>query len=321
MPLHRFPHPWQGAQARSIGTVQRFLKASQVWLTPSATKASIPEMKVIRLVVIYLAIYAVLSLSGAFAGDSGGRSHYQPRVNASGICVGYGPQAPRDITRKTGINRRIFSLAPSYKQMNLCNIHMHSNAEHKGAGFSIFAGEGEHGGFKCNMSQGLSSRQLTVPEGRNAFKGGKPGDTIEVHWVFTSCDVEPGEGLGACMSQSCTNPQLRVEAQVFLLVNDRRALDFSDFDHDDSGRRNFHQPKRLPARTGKPVEYAGSTTGPKHDRAHCSPLQVTWSVRPGCAMLDINTLNEWAEHNAFGEKEAHGVRALVTELDLLSPIE
>ena len=48
------------------------------------------------------------------------------------------------------------------------------------------------------------------------LRGVKPGDTIEVHWVYSSCDVSPGKTLGACLSDACVNPQLRVETQVFL---------------------------------------------------------------------------------------------------------
>lgn len=280
------------------------------------------EMNLLRLIVIYLAIYALFSATQVFAGneshDSGSDA---PRVNAAGICLGYGPQAPRDITRAAGINRRIFSLAPSFDRMNLCNIHTHTHAEHKGPGFSIAAGQGGHGGFKCNRSQGLTRKQLSMPDRKITFGNVKPGDTIEVHWVFSSCDVEPGEGLAACLSQACANPQLRVESQVFLLVNDRRALDFSDFDLDRLPTRGLHQPRRLPMRTGTPVEFAGSTTGPNYDRARCSPLQVTWSVRPGCAMLDILSLDQWGNENAFSETVSHGVRPLVTALDLLAPIE
>jgi hypothetical protein len=205
--------------------------------------------------------------------------------------------------------------------MNLCNIHTHTNAEHKGPGFSIFAGDDAHGGFKCNASQGLTQRQLSMPEGESTFANVKPGDTIEVHWVFSTCDVGPGEGLGACLSSSCSNPQLRVESQVFLLVNDNRALDFSDFDYEPRRITGYHQPVRIPARTGDPVEFAGSTTGTKYDQAHCSPLQVTWSVRPRCAMLDVNSLNDWGRDNAFDEHHSHGVRPLVTALELLAPIE
>ncbi len=54
----------------------------------------------------------------------------------------------------------------------------------------------------------------------------------------------------------------------------------------------------------------------------CSPLKVTWSVRPQCAKVDINSLNEWAdEGNVFNETESHGVRQLVTAPELLSAIE
>ena len=40
--------------------------------------------------------------------------------------------------------------------MNLCNIHTHTNAEHKGPGFSMHAGSGEHGGYKCNQTSELT---------------------------------------------------------------------------------------------------------------------------------------------------------------------
>ncbi len=72
---------------------------------------------------------------------------------------------------------------------------------------------------------------MAEPAG-SAFHGVKPGDTIEVHWVHTSCNITPGEGLGSCLSDACANPQLRVEAQVFLVVNDPEALSFLDFDYD-----------------------------------------------------------------------------------------
>ena len=45
---------------------------------------------------------------------------------------GFGPQAPRDIDLKKGTNNREFSIAPDSRKMNLCNIHFHKNAEHKG---------------------------------------------------------------------------------------------------------------------------------------------------------------------------------------------
>ena len=69
-----------------------------------------------------------------------------------------------------------------------------------------------------------------------ALEGSVEGDTIEVHWVHTTCDVDPGKGLGSCLSDACANPQLRVEAQVFLVVNDENAL---------SAQRDVRLPRRM----------------------------------------------------------------------------
>ena len=240
-----------------------------------------------------------------------------------GICTGFGPQSPRDIGSFDGLNARVFGRAPATSSLNLCNIHLHTNAEHKAPGFSIAAGSGEHGGYKCNESDQLTPDERDDPaHGYGPFKGVKPGDSIEVHWVYSSCDVAPGEGLGSCLSKSCSNPALRVEAQTFLVVNDPKALDFETFVYRSDGKSGYHQPPALPQDTGTPVVYLGSTTGPKYDQSTCSPLQVTWSVRPQCTKLDISSLYRWAEEgNVFHENHAHGVRQLVSAPELLSPIE
>lgn len=241
---------------------------------------------------------------------------------ADDLCQGFGPQTPRDIANVEGANKRIFTLAPPASQMNLCNIHTHTNAEHKGPGFSVSAGEGEHGGYKCNGTGELTEAELEDPaHGHGAFHGIKPGDTIEVHWVHTSCDVKPGKGLGSCLSETCANPELRVETQVFLVVNDPKALDFAAFAYAGNVSGGYHQAKSLPTETGNPVVFAGSTTGPKYTQAICSPLQVTWSVRPTCAKVDVGSLYKWAEAgNVFEEDHSHGVRQLVTAPELLAPI-
>jgi len=38
-------------------------------------------------------------------------------------------------------------------------------------------------------------------------------------------------------------------------------------------------------------------------------------------MLDINKLGDWCADSIFKESSAHGVRELVVDLDLLSPIK
>ena len=237
-----------------------------------------------------------------------------------GICVDAGPQTPRDISSTTGLNLTEFPLAPAPSEMNLCNIHTHTNAEHKGPGFSVFVDATDHGGYACNATSDLTEAELTPAPG--AFKGVGPGQTIEVHWVHTSCDATPGEGLGACVPEGCTDPLLRVEAQTFLVVNDASAASFMDYAYGGNVVGGKHQAKAIPASTGTPVSFRGSTTGPSYTQEVCSPAQVTWSVRPDCMKLDINSLHEWAESdNVFKETKSHGVRQLVTAPELLSPIE
>lgn len=266
-------------------------------------------------------VFIVMGLSAlsvaAFAG------HHGDKKEKGDVCEGFGPQTPRDIDSLSGSNSRNFSLAPPATQLNLCNIHFHKNAEHKAAAFAIHAGtkpNGEDAGFQCAISKSLSKKELRPVKGK-VCGDLKPGDTVEVHWVHSSCDVKPGAGLGSCLSESCANPDLRVETQVFTLVNDTSAMDFNDFAYGGKSESGYHQAKAIPSTTGAPVQFTGSTTGPRYTEAKCSPLQVSWSVRPQCAKLDINSLATWCEANPFEENAAHGVRKLVTHPDLLSEIE
>lgn len=235
------------------------------------------------------------------------------------LCLDDGPQTPRDISSVLGLNTVTFPVAPPASQMNLCNIHTHTNAEHKGPGFSKFVNNTDHGGYACNGSDELTSAELAPAPG--LFKGVKSGDTIEVHWVHTSCDATPGESLGACVPETCESPTLRVETQVFLVVNDATALDFTEMAYGGNIVGGLHQAKAIPSNTGVPVQFAGSTTGPSYTQSKCSPAKVTWNVRPQCAKLDINSLHAWAQDgNVFNEAKSHGVRQLVTAPELLSPI-
>jgi len=242
-------------------------------------------------------------------------------AQAAGVCQGFGPQAPRDIANPAGTNTHTFAMAPASTAMNLCDIHIHTQAEHKGPGFSTFAGGDEHGGYRCNETTALTETEMTDPHGgHDSCRHLHAGDTVEVHWVYTSCDVAPGPGLASCLPESCEAPQLRVESQVFLAVNDEHALDFGDFVYAGTTMEGHHQPKALPGGTGAPVVFLGSTTGPSYTEETCSPYQVTWSVRPNCAKLNIDSLHHWCEDNVFHEDHAHGVRQLVTAPELLAPI-
>jgi len=236
---------------------------------------------------------------------------------------GFGPQSPRNIDDIKGDNKIVFASAPDYTEMNLCNIHFHKNAEHAGGEFTLFAGNGDGEGYQSGY---LYSGKLTEAEKSPIASEVCPskhgelhtGDTIEVHYVHSSAQIKPGPTLGACLSEAIKNPQLRVETQVYVLVNDANALDFADLTK--YGENNgYQQALNIPSNTGEPVVYQGSTTGPGYNEKG-SPFQVTWSVRPQVAKVNIATVGKWCEGNVFNEDHAHGVRNLVVNPKLLSPI-
>lgn len=232
---------------------------------------------------------------------------------------GFGPQSPRDIDASAGRNDRAFNTAPAYTTMNLCNIHFHKNAEHKGGEFTEYAGNGDGHGYQSGYkySGKLSAAELTSATACPSEHGSiSSGDTIEVHYVHSTAQVEPGPTLGSCLSDSIKNPQLRVETQVYVLVNDKNALDFGNLTQH-GVKSGLHQALNIPSNTGTPVQYAGSTTGPGYNEKG-SPFQVTWSVRPKVAKVNIATVGDWCKGNVFKEDHAHGVRNLVTNPDLLS---
>ena len=277
-------------------------------------------MKVLRS-SLYVALALLVSV---FSADETPTSGPPPDADVqpagAELCIGMGPQTPRDISNTFGLNREAFPLAPPAGEMNLCNIHTHTNAEHRGPGFSILLNADDDGGFACNETPDLSEAELAPAPG--AYQDVEPGDTIEAHWVHTSCEATPGEGLGACVPEACSDPTLRVEAQVFLVVNDPDAFDFTNMAYGGNIVDGRHQAKAIPSTTGEPVLYRGSATGPSHDQTNCSALRVTWNVRPQCAKLDINSLHRWAEQgNVFNETRSLGVRQLVTARELLAPID
>lgn len=240
-----------------------------------------------------------------------------------------GPQSPRDLDHHQGANHQTFPVAPPFTDMNLCNIHFHESAEHKGGDFTQPAeaptkqdhaqGNGHGAGFLYTGALSSAERQ-PVPEGvcRSEHGSLQAGDTIEVHYVFSTAKVKPGPMLGACLLPAGPKPLLRVEAQVLVLVNDPTAADFKQLAKTDEAR-DRHQAPNLPAASGTPVEYAGSTTGPAYN-SHPSPFEVTWSVRPKTMKVDVSSVGKWCEGNLFQESHAHGVRHLVMDEKLLSPI-
>jgi hypothetical protein len=236
---------------------------------------------------------------------------------------GFGPQSPRDIDVHDGTNRRAFGAAPEVTEMMLCDIHLHENAEHRGGAFTTYAGNGNGHGFGTGFKY---SGELTEAElapidmkvGESEHGDLEPGDTVEIHFVHSTAQATLGPSLGTCLSEAIGNPQLRVEAVVAVLVSDGGA-DFNEMARIEE-IDGLNQVPNLPGDLGEPVVYDGSTTGPSYNEKG-SPFQVTWSVRPGVVKVNIASLATWLSDNPFDEDHAHGVRNLVVNPGLLSPIE
>jgi hypothetical protein len=250
-------------------------------------------------------------------------SEQRAKLAANTKGKGFGPQSPRDIDAVAGSNPRLFNTAPPSTEMNLCNIHFHKNAEHKGGEFTKYAGNGDGHGFlsgykytgTLNTSELKSVGHDICPSEHGALSA---GDTIEVHYVHSTAQIKPGPTLGSCLNEAIKNPQLRVETQVYVLVNDKNALDFDKLTKHVK-KNGLYQAMNIPNNTDTPIQYAGSTTGPGYNEKG-SPFQVTWSVRPNVAKVNIESVGKWCKGNVFNEDHAHGVRNLVTNPDLISKI-
>ena len=94
-------------------------------------------------------------------------------------------------------------------------------------------------------------------------------------------------------------------------------MNFSNLAEIDT-RSGYQQAPNIPANTGKPIEYAGSTTGPGYNG--WITLAGVMERPSEVAKLDIGSVARWCEGNVFND-HAHGVRNLVVNTKLLSPIE
>ncbi|MEW2915010.1 delta-class carbonic anhydrase [Leisingera sp. JC11] len=271
---------------------------------------------------------AALAASAAVAGSDGNAvadeviAKQRAALAAATEGMGFGPQSPRDIDAPDGQNHRAFGAAPAVTEMMLCDIHFHENAEHRGGMFTTYAGNGDgHGygtGYKYDGE--LTAAELAPVDmkvGESSHGDLVPGDTIEIHFVHSTAKGTLGNSLDTCLSDAISNPQLRVEAIIAVLVTEGGA-DFSEMARVEE-INGLNQVPNLPTDLVTPVVYDGSTTGPGYNEKG-SPFQVTWSVHPEVVKLNIGSVDAWLKDNPFGEDHAHGVRNLVVNPDLLSQI-
>lgn len=242
---------------------------------------------------------------------------------AAAAGAGFGPQSPRDIAQVAGSNPVDFGEAPDVSRMNLCNIHFHHGAEHRGGEFTKYAGNGDGHGYGSGY---LYSGTLTKAElapvdykiGNEKYSTLRPGDTIEIHYVHTTARIDPGPTLNSCLDEAIGNPQLSVIGFVYVLINDDSAANLQQL-NEVAVVDGLHQAVNMPRNLGEPTLYHGSSTGPAYNEVG-SPFQVSWSVYPRVLKVSISSVAAWLSDNEFDEDHGHGVRNLITDPDLLSPI-
>ncbi|HUO86325.1 MAG TPA: delta-class carbonic anhydrase, partial [Thermoanaerobaculia bacterium] len=205
-----------------------------------------------------------------------------------------GPQAPRDIGRAGGTNPLPVP-GDGSRPPRLCNVHFHRPAEHAGIG-ACPAVRAEPASFACAAGGGEPVR---------------PGDEIEVHWVYTSCPAtaERRGGLADCVCEGPAEMELMVFGQEYAMTTDG----------DGGAERELREP------SGDLARYAGSTTGPgwsdgsAGDPRPCSPARVEWAVARQCRALTLSALDAWCATNEWNEDHAHGVRQVIDREDWLAP--
>lgn len=283
-----------------------------------------------KTLMIGASVFALLGSAAAFAEEAAHTTvgdeviaEQRAMLHEATTGKGFGPQSPRDLTALDGANPIDFGDAPDFAVMNLCNIHFHEGAEHRGGEFTTYVGNGDgHGygsGFKYDGA--LTEAELAPVDyavGSTEHGTLETGDTIEIHYVHSTADVKPGPTLKSCFNESVGNPQLRVEGFVYVLVNDDSAADLTKLNtvSQDSGK---WQAPNMPADAGDAISYDGSTTGPSYNEAG-SPFQVTWNVHTKVTKVSISSVAKWLAENEFDEDHAHGVRNLVDDPALLSKI-
>lgn len=288
-------------------------------------------MTQIRFLPILQAVLITLSVTTATLAETGkigvsddAIAAQNAALAAAAVEAGFGPQSPRDLTLAGGSNPVDFGQAPDVSRMNLCNIHFHHGAEHRGGEFTQYAGNGDgHGYGSGYLYTGILTDAELAPVdykvGNEKHSTLRPGDTIEAHYVHTTARIDPGPTLNSCMDEVIGNPQLSVIGIVYVLVNDDSAADFQRLSEVVMADR-LHQAVNMPRNLGVPTRYDGSSTGPAFNEAG-SPFQVSWTVYPKVLKVSISSVAAWLSDNEFDEDHGHGVRNLVTNPDLLSPMD
>jgi hypothetical protein len=233
-------------------------------------------------------------------------------------CSDAGTQSPADVSE--GALASGASILPTnailrnVSLMTLANVHYHSPAEHRSQG-EFSTPNASESGFACDdasdatgTARVVATNGDDVSDARYAFSFCQDvavGDTIELHWVYSTGAARTGvsDGLsGAFATQN--NPYVVVRAQVFKITNNPS---------DDVADLLVSWNTTL---VSDAVRYVGSTTGDKYDNVdRCSPFLVIWHVDRECHRVSARSLDEMCrvmkDNGLSDDLKAHAARQLV----------
>jgi hypothetical protein len=245
-----------------------------------------------RAMLVSSVVAGVCSLAALSGCATAGGSRAGEEVAATSVPAGpCGPQSPRDLALAGGVNE-IPVPGDGTRPPRLCNVHFHRPAEHTGIA-------------ACPRVEEPPSVGVCGGHGEPPVR---PGDEVEVHWVYTSCPPPPERrpGLDNC---TCEAPVLMVIGQEYVVAPDGTAGADGALDEPAAGL----------------ARYGGSTTGPGFsggkpgDDRPCSPARVQWAMARQCRELAVAALGAWCAGNEWGEDHAHGIRPVIGREDWLSP--
>jgi len=279
-------------------------------------------------------------------------------------CADAEPQAPRDLSKAaTGLKtpKAATLNVAQQKMLPLANVHYHLGAEHKSDAYKLDADSKAYDakktrrlevdeeiedddlenrmqpagarrlatnprpGFMCSAT-GLTAAEKTAYTFQYC-KNVEVGKTYEIHYVHSSAATHlpaaaasgkhdsMNDGLGgAANGRGQLNPMVVVQGLVVQITNDAQAPVVNDMLHNWDGFA-----------TGRDaVMYSGSTTGPSHTNAICSPYIITWHVDKRCNKISAKSFDNFCkmmkdQHKLDADLAPHGSRIILDPRWVVKP--
>jgi len=215
-------------------------------------------------------------------------------------------------------------------------VHYHLGAEHKSDEYKddtdskaydasharrLAASAKVRPGYMC-ATTALTAAEKVAYTFKHCTGEVEVGKSYEVHYVHSSAGYHKvtgagfttaanaermSDGLGgAANGRGMLNPMVVVQAQIFQIVNDANAPADDDMLHGWSHITH----------DANTVMYSGSTTGPSHNNAVCSPYAITWHVDKKCRKISAASFDGLCQqmkekYNMKSDLHPHGSRIIV----------